>query len=478
MSETYSIVLRVPDDLDGFREAARGLAAACIPPVQVAWNPPGEGDLFGGSPPVSDAPLMLPATFKSLAENVVCHSDPERFALLYECVWRITHGERALLSDMADPTVYRLMRMEKAVRRDVHKMTAFVRFRRVDAQDHEHYIAWFEPEHHVLRRSAGFFRDRFAAMHWTILTPGGCVRWDGAELHFGSGVSRADAPPADDLEDWWRTYYRSTFNPARANASAMRAEMPKKYWRNLPEAPLIPEMLAGAARRTDVMIAAPATLPRAARNIFSERIPDLAPQGSLAAIAAEAKSCKRCPLYAPATQTVFGEGPKNASVVFVGEQPGDQEDLAGRPFVGPAGRLFDRALSEAGIERERVYVTNAVKHFKFEPRGKRRIHNKPNNHEVEQCRWWLDQELGQIEPRLTVALGATAARALTGRTVTISRERARVMDLRPGLLGMITVHPSFLLRLPERDAQEREYRRFVQDLRLVATQIPAIRKAA
>jgi DNA polymerase len=168
----------------------------------------------------------------------------------------------------------------------------------------------------------------------------------------------------------------------------------------------------------------------------------------------------------------------DAPVVFVGEQPGDQEDLAGRPFVGPAGQLFDRALEEAGIDRKRVYVTNAVKHFKFEPRGKRRIHKKPNHDEIEACRWWLDKELGFVMPRLTVALGATAARALTGRDVTISRMRGEVIPLRDGLEGFITVHPSFLLRLPDADAKAREYERFVDDLKLIARQVRDIRKAA
>jgi uracil-DNA glycosylase len=200
--------------------------------------------------------------------------------------------------------------------------------------------------------------------------------------------------------------------------------------------------------------------------------------GSLSAARKAAEHCERCPLYKNATQTVFGEGPAHASVVFVGEQPGDQEDLAGKPFVGPAGQLFDRALAEAGIDRLRVYVTNAVKHFKFEPRGKRRIHKKPDNNEIEACRWWLDNELRLLEPRLTVALGATAARALTGRDVTISRSRGKLMPLREGVDGLITVHPSFLLRLPDAASKEREYERFVADLKLVAKHLPEIAKAA
>jgi DNA polymerase len=199
---------------------------------------------------------------------------------------------------------------------------------------------------------------------------------------------------------------------------------------------------------------------------------------SLTAARNDAEHCERCPLYRDATQTVFGEGPAHASVVFVGEQPGDQEDLLGHPFVGPAGKLFDRALADAGIDRDRVYVTNAVKHFKFEPRGKRRLHKKPNNAEIEACRWWLDNELALLKPQLTVALGGTAARALTGHDVTISRSRGKLMSLREGLEGFVTVHPSFLLRLPDAQAKELEYQRFVADLKLVARQLPEIRKAA
>ncbi|MEJ0078967.1 MAG: UdgX family uracil-DNA binding protein [Alphaproteobacteria bacterium] len=199
---------------------------------------------------------------------------------------------------------------------------------------------------------------------------------------------------------------------------------------------------------------------------------------SLTAARKAAAHCERCPLYRNATQTVFGQGPPDAPVVFVGEQPGDQEDLAGKPFVGPAGQMFDRALAEAGIDRARVYVTNAVKHFKFEPRGKRRIHQKPNNNEIEACRWWLDNELGLIAPRITVALGATAARALTGRDTTISRSRGRLMTLREGVEGFVTVHPSFLLRLPDEQSKAREYDRFVSDLKLIARHLPEIRKAA
>jgi uracil-DNA glycosylase family protein len=186
--------------------------------------------------------------------------------------------------------------------------------------------------------------------------------------------------------------------------------------------------------------------------------------GGLAALAEEAAGCRRCPLWQKATQTVFGEGPADARLMLVGEQPGDSEDLAGRPFVGPAGQVLDRALAEAGIDRAAVYVTNAVKHFKFEPRGRRRIHATPDQGEIELCRFWLDQERALIRPALTVLLGGSAARAVLGRAVTISRERGRPIALAGGA-AFVTVHPSFLLRLPDEAARAREYAAFVSDLR-------------
>ena len=192
------------------------------------------------------------------------------------------------------------------------------------------------------------------------------------------------------------------------------------------------------------------------------------------ALLAEAKACTRCHLYKPATQTVFGEGPLDAPLMFVGEQPGDQEDLAGRPFVGPAGQMFNQALSQAGVDRSKAYVTNAVKHFKFEQRGKRRIHSKPEGPEIEACKWWIDQERALLAPRITVALGATAARSLFGKVMTIGKSRGVPMTLADGGECWITVHPSFLLRIPEPDRKAEEYARFVADLKAIGERVAQI----
>jgi DNA polymerase len=340
--------------------------------------------------------------------------------------------------------------MAKEVRRDIHKMHAFVRFREVTAGDGSvRFVAWFEPEHHIVRAAAPFFARRFASMHWSILTPELCIHWSGETITESPGATRSDAPGGDPVEEVWKTYYASIFNPARLKVGAMVKEMPKKYWKNMPETALVGELIAGAQAREARMV-------EVSRGSIGDNA-GVAWEG----VRDEAKGCTRCPLYRTGTQTVFGEGPLDAPLMFVGEQPGDQEDLAGRPFIGPAGQLFDRALGDAGIDRSAAYVTNAVKHFKWEAQGKRRIHAKPNGGEIDACRWWIEQERSIIRPRITVALGATAARSLFSRVVTISAMRGRAHAIPEGE-AWVTVHPSFLLRV--RDNKEEEYARFVEDL--------------
>jgi len=195
------------------------------------------------------------------------------------------------------------------------------------------------------------------------------------------------------------------------------------------------------------------------------------------ALREEATSCTRCHLYKCATQTVFGEGEVDARLMLVGEQPGDQEDLAGKPFVGPAGQVLDKALGAAGVDRTTTYVTNAVKHFKFEQRGKRRIHSKPNGPEIDACRWWIDQERMLIRPPVTVALGATAARSLLGKVVTISGTRGQALKLEDGGECWVTIHPSYLLRLQDKAQAEDEYGRFVEDLRMANARVAALAAA-
>ncbi|MEO7505398.1 MAG: UdgX family uracil-DNA binding protein [Sphingomicrobium sp.] len=465
MIGAHRVQLSAPDDFDGWREAARGLAEAGVPAAAIAWQVEGgAADLFAGPgtcPPPPGPSFAVPRSFVDLAKAAICHRDPERFALLYAMLLKL-RANRHAMEDRADPLLDRLERLAKDVRRDAHKMHAFVRFREVEDDAGTRFVAWFEPDHHIVRREAGFFVRRFANMRWTIMTPELTVSWDGAALSEGPGATRRDAPDGDPVEETWKTYYAAIFNPARVKVKAMTKEMPKKYWRNMPETALIGELIAGAQNREAAMIERSEAMPRT--NLAA----------SWDALRAEAARCTRCDLHKCATQTVFGEGPLDAKILFVGEQPGDQEDLAGRPFVGPAGQLFDAALAEAGIDRSATYVTNAVKHFKFVLRGKKRIHARPDVSEIDACRWWQEQERGLIRPSLTVALGVTAARSLTGRTLTISKVRDAPLTLADGSECWVTVHPSLLLRIPEQERRHEEKARFVADLKRIRQRAAAL----
>lgn len=447
-------------DFDSWRAQARALVQCGISPDRVAWvEDGGDDDLLGYGgfdlpiPAAEVSAVRASRRFVSLAKNAILHSDPQRFSLLYSLLWRQQANSR-LMEDKADPQVRRLEELDKSVRRDSHKMHAFVRFRQVeDGEGAAHYVAWFEPEHHILRANAGFFVRRFANMKWSILTPEGSLHWDGEVLCEGPPAQRSDAPSGDPMEDLWRSYYASIFNPARLKIGAMLKEMPRKYWKNMPEASLIPELVAGAQKRESAMVAAGAL-------DMGER------PGTLAAIDMAIHACRQCPIGLLENQAVMGEGPLDAALMIVGEQPGDQEDLAGRPFVGPAGQLLDRHLERADIDRARSYVTNAVKHFKYVQRGKRRLHQTPTAKEIDICRWWVESERKIVRPKLILAMGASAARGMLGKTVSISKARGAPIALDDGSELWVTAHPSYLLRL-EGPAREEQVRLFDADLAAV-----------
>lgn len=463
-----AVVLEHEVDWAGFRSAARTLALRRIPPDDVVWSVRALDDLFGQAMPhgVAEGAFSLPRGLVQLAETVIQARDPARFALLYRLIWRVVSGERHLLEQITDPEVDRARRLAQSIRRDTHKMRAFLRFRTVQDEAETRHVGWFEPQHFIVEANADFFVRRFTGMTWSILTPYRCAHWDGITLSFTDGAALSDVPQDDRIAEYWQVYFASIFNPARLKIDAMTSEMPRKYWKNLPEAALIPELIAQAAARTQAMIVTPVVSPPRP-TLRNFRPQENGMVEGLEGFRAEAASCRRCTLYGPATQTVFGEGPADARVMVVGEQAGDQEDLAGRPFVGPAGQLLDRALAEAGLDRSKLYVTNAVKHFKFTVTGKRRIHATPNVSEVQACRWWLEREIAEIAPGVTVMLGATAGRAVLGRAVAVMKERGKPIALAHGV-GLLTVHPSYLLRVPDPDLKKQEYARFVDDLRVAA----------
>jgi len=467
----YVVQLPEPDDFAFWRERARALIQCDVPPDRIAWvEPGGSGDLFAHGErrfPVPDEnarPVRASKRFMKLARNAALHSDPERFGLLYRVLWRLQSNVRCM-EDKADADVRRIEELDKAVRRDSHKMHAFVRFRQVeDAQGVEHYVAWFEPDHHIVRANAGFFMRRFANMNWSILTPQGCIHWDGETMRESGPARRSDAPQDDPVEELWKSYYASIFNPARLKVGAMLSEMPRKYWKNMPEAALIPELIAGAQAREAGMV-------NAGTLEFEDR-----PE-TLEAIDEAISRCRKCPIGELDNHAVMGEGPSDAALMIVGEQPGDQEDRKGKPFVGPAGQLLDDYLERAGIERREIYVTNTVKHFKYVQRGKRRIHQSPAAKEIDTCRWWIEAERAIVEPRVILALGASAARGMLGKTVSISKARGQPIALDDGSELWVTAHPSYLLRL-DGEARDKQAALFEADLAAVKERLAELGEAS
>ncbi len=462
----------IPDigSAEAWRDAARGFLAAGIPPEQIVWGDSSSAaDLFATSDPVpKPGKQTVPRSFVSLANTVVWHSDPERFARLYQLLWRLKDAPH-LMGDRGDQDLARLRQMEKNVRRCQHKMKAFVRFREIGDPNtpRRSFAAWFEPTFNTVEPTAGFFARRFADMDWRILTPKTSAVFSNGKLTFEAGQPKPDLPD-DASEALWITYFRNIFNPARLKVSAMQSEMPKKYWKNMPEAAAIPDLIANAPERARQMALAAPSLP-------PKRMPQMRAQlaacvsawdGPVAELPAAISACTRCPLHKTATQAVPGQGPLEADLMIVGEQPGDQEDLAGRPFVGPAGQMFDTIAAEVALDRSHAYVTNAVKHFKFRAQGRRRLHARPNTSEINHCKWWLDAEIDRVKPKLILAMGATAAEALTGSGHQITARRGKVETTPSGQNVLITLHPSYLLRLPDAQAKQTATMQFKDDLRL------------
>ena len=458
--------LEQSDDFEAWRDIARSLVRSRVSPDQLVWSEVenASADLFGGmavpEPSGSGPVLRVSRAFVDMAKSVLLHRAPARLPLLYRTLWRL-QTQPKLMDDAADPDIVQLGILNKQVRRDIHKMRAFVRFRAMtDAGGQSRYVAWFEPDHRIERTNASFFIGRFANQRWSILTPRLSMHWDGASLMEGPPTDRAELPAEDAAEELWLGFYRSIFNPARLKVTAMLREMPRRYWINMPETRQIGELIAGAQRREATMI-----------ETGGKRFDDERP-GTLDEVAQRLQTCRRCPIGCNGTQAVAGEGPHKARLMIVGEQPGDQEEDTGRPFVGPAGRLLDTHLAEAGIDRSTAYVTNAVKHFKFAPRGKRRLHQSPTAGEIDICRWWLDSERTLVAPDIIVTLGASAARSVLGRTPSIGKERGQLLPQPDGSGVFVTAHPSYLLRL-DGEARAREEAKFRADLAAVRTLLAA-----
>lgn len=473
----YRITLASEVDRDGWRDHARRLLQAGIAPEQVSWTVEGRQDSDEldlspsailpeqGSDPIAP-PVRISKTLLSLINTALLHSNEDRFDLAYRILHR-AQSVSALHRNPADPDMLKLNLYAKAIRRDIHKMHAFVRFRKIgDSAGREQFVAWFEPDHHITAAVAPFFRNRFTGMDWLIVTPGASIAWNGHKLSVGPGGCKDDVPQEDGIEAEWRTYYANIFNPARVKISAMKSEMPMKYWKNLPEAELIPSLLEQAGTRVEAMVA------RGQEDmLFEDRMDKPAANlpTSLDQLYTLLEQQTDAPMEKFSDRLVRGSGPDHADLLLIGEQPSDREDEEGRPFIGPAGQMLDRAFEDAGIDRQQTFLTNAVKRFKFTRRGKRRLHETPNAGEINYYRWWVEQEIRLVDPKLVVALGATAARSLTGKAVKISRHRGEILSGADGRSILITVHPSYLLRIPDEQGRQVEYAKFVRDLQLAAS---------
>ena len=508
-------------DLETWRQVVRNLLSKHISPADIEWHDPDtDAALFSetasvvhaaatplgtpvvkvlrqrstrGMPMASAAPTRVAPGFIALAQRVLFHHDPARWNILYTCAFRLMIlRQTGLLRNSVDPDVRKLELWAKAIRRDAHKMKAFVRFRRTDSPATEndaviipdYYVAWYKPQYRIVRLVAPFFARRFGVLRWSILTPNESAHWNGQKLVFGPGATQREAVRGDPMEELWKTYYANIFNPARINPAAMQREMPKRFWALLPEAELIDELLRKAPKQLGSMIEASPRVERSALDYIPEdirrqtRTEGVTPESSadarsvsLRVLAAAATSCQGCDLYRRATCTVFGAGPIDAPLMLIGEQPGDQEDREGFAFVGPAGEVLDDALLKAGISRGTIYITNAVKHFKWTPqeRGKRRIHAKPGVAEARACRPWLEHEVWLVRPKLIIALGATAAHSLLGSGFRVAKDRGKI-NMSGDLLGLTrpviaTFHPSAILRATDGQIREELFSHLVEDLR-------------
>ncbi len=456
----------IDDHFAAWRAASLKALGAGLAPEAIEWRVEQPSELRQGQAlfdygESSEDATAMPTTaavhvskeLAALIHDCALHCEPQRWAFLYKVLWRWQQGDRSVASP-ADEDGARLYRMAKSVRRAKHDMIAYVRFRQqAQTARPPEYIAWYEPEHDVLEWAAEHFAQRMGRSSWLITTPRGAAFWDSERLHLERrhalpGEHRIDT--ADEAEALWLAYYRSTFNPARLNEAALEQHMPVRFWKGLPEGHLIPAMISEAKSGARRLAQASGVGALGGKSIPVE--------AEVAQPARESPSsldaCRRCDLWRNATQAVGSSGPGDARIMLIGEQPGDQEDLSGQPFVGPAGQLLDMAIKRAGLSRERLYLTNAVKHFKWELRGKRRLHKTPGQREVEACSYWLERELDTVRPAVIVALGATALNALL-------REKASLRDYVdapfevPGGWGIATYHPSFALRQPNEAAREK-----------------------
>lgn len=436
----------VPTDFLSFRKTASSYLRQGISPQMLEWKEIN----FLLPLQMKEEPVLL-NTFSidkktlRLFETASMYRADDIWELMYRVLFKIMqHGTR-YIENFADAEVIELRRRIKEISRDIHKMHAFVRFQKMELSENkeEYFVAWHNPKHKILKAGASFFQKRFGSMCWTICTPDLSATWNREKLTFHEGVK---ANPFTDIQDgvesWWLEYYRSIFNPARIKIKAMKNEMPVHYWQSLPESKIITQLIEEAPERVARM--QEAAVPKATT---------INPN-SLDELRELCTHCTSCPIACLGGKAVFGEGNPHASIVVVGEQPGDEEDKVGKPFVGPSGKFLDECLLQAEIERSQIYITNAVKHFKWEARGKQRLHKNPSGLEILACKPWVEAELNHVQPNVIVCLGESAALSMLGIKRSI-RECYREVFYGPNEIPtVVTYHPAYYLRCMDTKLQE------------------------
>ncbi len=450
--------VRFEPDFDNWRMKARQLLSFHIPPSQVQWITSEGGFVLTEEWQDKEvtATLNLPRDYFQRAQVVSAYRDDSTWDLLYRIAYRILHGEKDLLNITLDDDIKEFESRHRLVMRDIHKMKAFVRFKEVQQEEKTIYMAWHRPDHRIVRLAAPFFKDRFNGMNWVIMTEDETMSWDQEEITFSPGVPEHEAPKADSTDDLWKTYYSSIFNPARIKIKAMKKELPVRHWKTLPESELIDSLIDEAPERLKKFYESQRPAAAIERQLSYEEIKD------------GIKFCRSCEICSKATGPVMGEGNQQARIMFIGEQPGNEEDLNGKPFIGPAGQLLERAFKLRGFKREEMYITNAVKGFKWIEQMNSRWHRSANASEISACKPWLKQELGLVKPEIVVCLGRSAAQSILGKMIKMEEVRGRFFKSHICDQTIILPHPSSILRIQDAGEREMAFNRFVEELKLIA----------
>ncbi len=455
------ILVRIDPHFSSWRDKARQLLSQKIHFDHVEWTEDDQGFSFGERWQDIEVKVTpnVSREFLELAFQVSAFRDPSTWSLLYRSLYRLVYEEKRLLENPLDQDVMEMEARARLVSRDVHKMKAFVRFKEVQNEEGTVYMAWHNPDHRIMRLAAPFFKDRFNGMKWVIMTSDETASWDGEELTYSEGVPREKAPTDDTMEDLWKTYYKAIFNPARIKIAAMKKELPVRHWKTLPETELITSLIQDAPQRLEEFYESQ----RSAGSVKEQNF------NTIEELNVSLAQCRACGICEKATAPVPGFGPLNPKIMIIGEQPGNEEDLQGKPFMGPAGEVLNKALESVGIERDGLYLTNAVKGFKYIPKSNMRWHKGASITELTTCKSWLKKEIEIVKPEMIVCLGRSAALSIVGKMVKIEDTRGKFFESAYAKHTIILPHPAAILR--DREDKEEAFRDFVADFELISSAI-------